>query len=188
MPQSCRWTHGAAGAGGSWEGQVAQASFACSWEMGAAHHWRGRCPASRACCTSWSLQRPWAGSPLLGRSPALLSLGPAYGSENLFPESALYSGFIFRGSANKFLPNCPQTKKVHISALKVTGGIADQAWHICRPPPAIPTICSHGHPPPQFPASSSESCPSIFPTSLLTLPSLGPSLQASPLPCHMLPC
>lgn len=63
-----------------------------------------------------------------------------------FPEGALYSGFIFQGSANKFLPNCPQTKKVHISALKVTGGIADQVWHICRPPPAVPTICSRGHP------------------------------------------
>lgn len=106
---------------------------------------------------------------------------PAHGSETLFPEGALYSSFIFRGSANKFLPNCPQTKKVHISALKVTGGIADQAWHICRPPPELPTICSHGHPPPQLPASSSGSCPSIFPTSLLT-PSLPPTCPRIPPP------
>ena len=98
------------------------------------------------------LQRPWAGPSLLGGSPRPPRSLPssAHGSETLFPEGALYSGFIFRGSANKFLPNCPQTKKVHISAVKVTGGIADQAWHICRPPPTLPTICSHGHRPPQL--------------------------------------
>lgn len=27
--------------------------------------------------------------------------------ENPFPQGALYTGFIFQRSANKFLPNCP---------------------------------------------------------------------------------
>lgn len=86
----------------------------------------------------------------------------------VFPEGALYSGFIFQSSANKFLPNCPQTKKVHISALKVTGGIADQVWHICRPPPACnpPPSALVGIPPQPWVSSR----PSIFPTSLLTPP------------------
>ena len=96
-----------------------------------------------------------------GRPPS--PLPPARSSETLFPEGALYSSFIFQGSANKFLPNCPQTKKVHISALKVTGGIADQAWHICRLPPVLPTICSHGHPlrssPPPAPKAIHPSSP-----------------------------
>lgn len=85
-----------------------------------------------------SLQRPGAQPPPSPAQPTA--------QKPFFPLGALYSGFIFRGSANKFLPNCPQTKKVHISALKVTGGITDQVWHICRPPPAILTICSPGHP------------------------------------------
>lgn len=85
-----------------------------------------------------SLQRPGAQPPPSPAQPTA--------QKPFFPLGALYSGFIFRGSANKFLPNCPQTKKVHISALKVTGGITDQVWHICRPLPAILTICSPGHP------------------------------------------
>lgn len=97
------------------------------------------------CCTSSDPAEALDGLPSQECCSSLPTT--VHGSEALFPEGALYSGFIFRGSANKFLPNCPQTKKVHISALKVTGGIADQVWHICRPPPAIPTICSRGHPP-----------------------------------------
>lgn len=107
---------------------------------------------------------------------------PAHGSETLFPEGALYSGFIFRGSANKFLPNCPQTKKVHISALKVTGGIADQAWHICSRRPRSPPSALSGIP-------LRRSQPLLrklsihLPTSLLT-PSLPPDLfpGATPFP------
>lgn len=42
---------------------------------------------------------PWHGSTLC----LLLYLH----SENPFPQGALYTGFIFQRSANKFLPNCP---------------------------------------------------------------------------------
>lgn len=63
---------------------------------------------------------------LTGRPQPPFSPLSAHGSGILFPEGALYSSFIFQGSANKFLPNCPQTKKVHISALKVTGRITDR--------------------------------------------------------------
>lgn len=152
-------------------GQITDTSFAQSpgrHQLPPTHHWHG-CPSSQDLLhllRSSPYQRLHTDSAYLAAQSPCPS--PACNSETLFPEGALYSGFIFRGSANKFLPNCPQTKKVHISALKVTGGIADQAWHICRPPPAVPTICSPGHPLPQLWASSSKSCPSIYPTSLLT--------------------
>lgn len=43
-------------------------------------------------------------SPRYSSAPRLL---PCLRLENPFPQGALYTGFIFQCSANKFLPNCP---------------------------------------------------------------------------------
>lgn len=71
-------------------------------------------PPTSVLAPSWLLRAVWTSaeaSMLFGevspwhvsapRLPLCLHL------ENPFPQGALYTGFIFQRSANKFLPNCP---------------------------------------------------------------------------------